>query len=166
MSDQKQTRLMPVLRRPSPLPFIITPADKGQPSVIALCGHKVWRVECIVLHDKVVRQSDPKFSSWLAILPNWLRRKFAPAECTRCSLASKFEAAIECAFCHDAIFPGDPVSVYIPLKRSEEFDARATFTRNGFVGCMYSTCCPTKDFFAGYWTEEGILTFPFFSRVL
>ncbi|MBI4437612.1 hypothetical protein HY631_01535 [Candidatus Uhrbacteria bacterium] len=151
---------MPFLQRPPSLTFTVVPLDDGQPSFKAGCGHTIWRMERLVLHGKTVCKSNPNFSA-LPTGPDGYRAIIAPKQCILCQFAEPFAAAIECACCHHVIFRGDPVSAYFftgetPPKGFDE--ARATRTRNGFVGCMGWECCPTSGFFAGHWTTEGILT--------
>ncbi|MBI4435735.1 hypothetical protein HY630_03620 [Candidatus Uhrbacteria bacterium] len=159
MSDQRQSFLVPVLSRPAQLPFVVEPADKSQPSLTARCGHTVWRVEHLMLHGKVLFTSKPNFEQHDGLLA-WLRRTSVPGQCTACRFVAEFQGAIECAYCHEVIFPGDPVSTYSPMadELPEGFEARATRTCNGFVGCMGWECCPTGGFFSGEWTAEGIRT--------
>jgi hypothetical protein len=158
--EQQQYYLIPVLKRPAPLSFVIAPADEGQPSIMAGCGHPVWRLEHVTLDGKKVRESTPNFSQRLASLPAWLRQFFAPKQCGMCRFKTQFDASIQCAYCDELIVIGDPVTTYFPVVGEEGFPEgfldRATHTRYGFVGCLNMDCCPTGGFFAGHWTGETI----------
>ncbi|MEK7620145.1 MAG: hypothetical protein AAB413_02825 [Patescibacteria group bacterium] len=157
MSEEKPFYLIPVLSRPDPLPFTVQPLDDGQSSVVAGCGHTMWREERMVLGDQTVRTSNPNFSLVLARAPRWLQRFFAPKRCVLCQFKAEFDAAIQCAYCDEVIFRGDPVSIYEPADELPEgFEARATHTAGGFVGCMCMDCCPTGGFFAGHWVGNGV----------
>lgn len=157
MAENQPRYIVPILSRPVPLEIVIAPVDRNQPSVIAKCGHPMWRKECLILKGTTLRESTPRFSQLVALLPAWLRRFFAPKQCSLCHGDDMLKAAIRCAYCEEVIFPGDPVSTYFPVEKLPEgFEARATRTRNGFVGCMRMDCCPSGDFFAGHWILEGI----------
>lgn len=157
MPDQKQVYLIPVLTRPAPLPFVIAPADDHQLPVMARCGHTAWRLERMTLRGKLVSTCKPNFSWRIEKLAHRFPRQFAPALCTRCRFKAQFEMAIQCAYCGEVIFRGDPVSTYsLDGELPRGFEDRATRTPNGFVGCTREDCCLTVGFFAGHWTGESI----------
>lgn len=159
MAETKSTYLVPILSRPPPLEITITPVDDQQPPILARCGHAVWRRECLVLAGNPLREGKPEFSERVAKLPAWLRRFFAPKQCSTCKFGDGLKAAILCAYCDEVIFPGDPVSTYFPGGSLHEgFEARATRTRSGFVGCMRMDCCPSGGFFAGHWDLDRIVS--------
>jgi len=153
---EEQVSLIPVVRRPPPLSFRVVAKDGEQPFLTAGCNHRVHQLENLMLGDRKLNESRPTFKLWQAWLPLWVHR-FLRKECILCAHSEYFKEAIVCSYCGDAIFPGDPVSCYIPGQLPKDFDmGMVTQVQQGFVGCMGSECCPSGSFFAGHWVGNGV----------
>ncbi len=65
---------------------------------------------------------------------------------------------IQCAWCGEPIFIGDPVTLYLPRYEDMEVPGHAVpYGKGAFVGCLRWECAESGTDRVGFWYPPGIV---------
>lgn len=107
-------------------------------SIMADCGHETLITDQVTAFGKTTTTTIP------------VKNGKTPY-CHRCLE----KMAIQCAWCDNPIFIGDPVTLYEPKKDNPRLKPHATWIGNAVVGCLSIHCADTGADRAGFWYPPG-----------